>query len=236
MSVAAPLTRVEDADPAADWANDPRNDGPPDLLTGFRFPDGYVLGPEDEGKLISREEFCSLHVQEPWKAERVAGRLEFMPAPGRSHRHAARSFRHHLMLYYAARQDIVADAEGERWAFVGDGTERQGDFGVVLRNSPLAQASDDVTDPARAPDIYFEFVSPGARARRRDYTEKRVDYHRIGVREYVIVDMRDRRVTVLRWEADGYAEAAVLGPDDAYASPLLPGLSIPLAEALGDDG
>ncbi|NNJ24757.1 Uma2 family endonuclease [Alienimonas chondri] len=232
MSVASP----ESPATPADWSADPRNDGPPDLLTGFRFPAGHVLGPEDEGKLISREEFCSLHVLEPWKAERVAGRLEFMPPPGRSHRVASGVFRHALMRYFVARNDLVEDFESERWALVGDDGERQGDAAVMLRDSPLAGASDDFTDPARAPDVYFEVVSPGSRARQRDYADKRADYHRIGVREYVIVDPIRRRVTVLRHEPAGYVEAATLGPEDSYSSPLLPGLSIPLAEALGGDG
>ena len=239
MSVAAPEAPAADRRSSATarhWRDDPRNAAPPDLLTGFRFPEGHVLRPEDEGKEISREEFCTLHVREPWQAERVAGRLEFMPAPGRPHRLAARVFRHALMRYFVERQDLLEDVESERWAFVGDGTGRQGDMAVVLRGSPLAVASDDCTDPARAPDIYLEFVSPDRRARRRDYAEKRADYHRIGVREYVVVDPRDRRVTVLRWEPGGCAEAAVLGPGDAYTSPLLPGLSVPLSEAIGDAG
>ena len=84
------------------------------------------------------------------------------------------------------------------------------------------------------PDIIFEYVSPGEDAHDRDYTIKRAEYHRAGVREYVVVDPGERRVTILKWETDGYIEAAVLGPTGTYTSALLPGLSIPLAEAIGD--
>ena len=47
------------------------------------------------------------------------------------------------------------------------------------------------------------------------------------VKEYVIVDRFAHRVTVLTLEEGTYSER-VLGPDDVYASPRLPGLEIPL--------
>ena len=237
MSVAAPLTRVEDADPAADWANDPRNDGPPDLLTGFRFPEGYRVEPADAGRAVSREEFLELREDASWKLERAGGRLIVMPRSGRPHRRAAKAFRLSLSRYWVTQLDRVADFQPERWVLLGDHTDRFPDAAVLLKQSPLAGDSpDEDLDPDRTPDVLFEFVSPGRESHDRDYVDKRADYHLLGVREYVIVDPARRRVTVLRWEADGYAEAATLGPADAYASPLLPGLSIPLAEALGDAG
>jgi Uma2 family endonuclease len=77
----------------------------------------------------------------------------------------------------------------------------------------------------------FEIVSPGRESHDRDYVEKRADYYRIGVREYVIIDRFVRRVTVLTHSPGGYEER-VLTPPDTYTSPLLPGLVIPLAEVL----
>lgn len=73
----------------------------------------------------------------------------------------------------------------------------------------------------------FEIVSPNPADRRRDYEEKRADYQRIGVREYVIVDRFEHRLVVLVLEDGAYREST-LGPNDTYASPLLPGLEIPL--------
>ena len=54
------------------------------------------------------------------------------------------------------------------------------------------------------------------------------EYERLGVREYVIVDRFDHRLTVLTLK-DGHYSEAWLGSKDVYTSPLLPGLSIPLA-------
>ena len=239
MSVAAPEAPAADRRDAAapwDWRDDPRNAAPPDLLTGFRFPEDHVLEPADAGKPISREEFWTLEFHRSWKFERAGGRLVVMPPPGRPHRRAAFAFRFALNEYWMANKARVADVEGERWAHTDEGGDRQGDSAVVLRDSPLRGTAEFFTDPDRTPDLLFEFVSPGREARDRDYVEKRAEYHAIGVREYVIVDPRDRRVTVLRWEPEGYTEAAVLGPGDAYTSPLLPGLSVPLAGAIGDAG
>ena len=214
------MSAVLDAPPAADA---------PTLPTGFRFPPGYAVGPEDDGAAISREEYEAVSVLAGWRAERSGGKLDVMPLAGRRHRRASKAFRHYLMLFYGERQDLLEDFEQERWVSIGDDTDRLPDAAVLLKNSPFA--GDDL-DTARVPDVLFEFVSSGREARERDNDTKRADYHRLGTPEYVIVDPQERRVTVLRWESDGYAEVAVLGLDDSYTSPLLPGLSIPLAEAL----
>ena len=51
------------------------------------------------------------------------------------------------------------------------------------------------------------------------------------VKEYVIIDRFERRVTVLRRGRGRFAESE-LGPRDAYTTSLLPGLKIPLKEIL----
>ena len=232
MSVAAPEAPADLAAGPVDWDLDPRNDGPPDLLTGFRFPPGYLVSPEDHGKLVSREEFWELRDAAGWKIERAGGKIVVMPKTGRPHRRCAYAYRFHLSRYWVAHPNLVRDFEAERWVLSGDDTDRFPDAAILLKDSPLAG---DHLDPDRVPDVLFEFVSPGRDAHDRDYHEKRTEYHSLGVREYVIVDPGEARVTVLRWEPAGYAEAAVLGPGDTYTSPLLPGLEIPLAEALTGD-
>ena len=85
--------------------------------------------------------------------------------------------------------------------------------------------------PRQVPDLIFEFVSPSKTDKRRDYVEKRADYEKIGVPEYVIVDRFDRKVTVLTLGETGYQEQ-VLTLADVYRSPLLPGFEVRLAEVL----
>ena len=83
--------------------------------------------------------------------------------------------------------------------------------------------------PTGVPELMFEVVSPDKVSRERDYVRKRAEYHRFGVREYVIIDRFQRIVTVLSYAPNGYEER-ILTVDDTYESPLLPGFSIHLSE------
>jgi Uma2 family endonuclease len=85
--------------------------------------------------------------------------------------------------------------------------------------------------PDRIPELIFEIVSPGRINRRRDY-EKREEYERLGVLEYVIVDRFDHEVTVLRL-VEGKYEEQLLKSSETYRTPLLPGLEIPLHPIIG---
>jgi Uma2 family endonuclease len=81
-----------------------------------------------------------------------------------------------------------------------------------------------------APDLVAEVVSPGDA-----YSEvqaKVEEYLAAGVREVWVVDPRRRRVEV---HAAGRA-ARTLGPADALATDLLPGLVIPVGEVVGERG
>ena len=76
------------------------------------------------------------------------------------------------------------------------------------------------------PDIAVEILSTD---RRRDLVYKRQIYAEAGVREYWLIDPRDDTVTQLELREGEYVERAALGADDTLTTPLLPGLSIPLA-------
>ena len=77
------------------------------------------------------------------------------------------------------------------------------------------------------PDIVIEILSTD---HNRDLVRKRQIYAEAGVREYWPIDPRNDTVTQLELRDSEYFERAVLGPGDALTTPLLPGLSIPLAE------
>ena len=85
--------------------------------------------------------------------------------------------------------------------------------------------------PNRVPDLVFEIVSQGRKNRIRDYEEKRDEYERVGVKEYVIVDRFEHRLSVLRLTGGAFVES-ILEPDDTYSTPLLPGLEISLTGIL----
>jgi Uma2 family endonuclease len=93
----------------------------------------------------------------------------------------------------------------------------------------LAGKSSRLRVPQRVPDVIFEFVSQDRSDQERDYIDKRAEYHAIRVKEYVIVDRFKQQVLVLTWKRGDYAER-VLTREDVYTSPLLPGLTVSLAE------
>ena len=78
------------------------------------------------------------------------------------------------------------------------------------------------------PAIAVEFVSTSKRDRRRDYEEKRREYLGLGIREYWIIDRFRRIMTVLR----AGRKDKVIRETQRYATRLLPGFKLPLAELL----
>lgn len=182
-----------------------------------------LLTPSDAGIELSREEFLEAELNSQWRYERAEGRLVVMPPPEFGHHVAAMTFRDHLGVYRLAHLDRVEFVFQEGHTVVDDGTDRVPDIAVYLKSDRELPEF-----PFRAPDVVFEIVSPGWAAMKRDYEEKRDEYERLGVREYVIVDRFDHRLTVFSLVNGQYSESW-LGPKDSYTSPLLPGLSIPLA-------
>jgi Uma2 family endonuclease len=78
------------------------------------------------------------------------------------------------------------------------------------------------------PDLAVEVLSPGTR--RRDETLKRRLYERMKVPEYWIVDPDRQVVKILRLEGRKHRlEELTLAKQDVLMTPLLPGLSLPLA-------
>jgi Uma2 family endonuclease len=111
-------------------------------------------------------------------------------------------------------------------------TDRNPDLAVVLREIPTR----DVRG-RRLSVLGVEVVSPGTRARERDYVDKRVDYLAVGLLEYWIVDPDERQVTVLvRREADGVAswEERTYRDADVIVSELLVGFAGTVAELWAD--
>jgi Uma2 family endonuclease len=81
------------------------------------------------------------------------------------------------------------------------------------------------------PTIVVEFVSKGKRSQRRDYEEKRREYHAAGVVEYWIIDRFQRTLTVYR-NAPPSAAEQVVREDEVYRTTLLPGFELPLKRLL----
>lgn len=187
-----------------------------------------TIRPTDAGTVLTREEFAESEFTEGYRYERHAGRLIAMPPPGHDHHLTTGSVRDYLGAYRLAHPEIVEFVIQDSWTTIDDDTDRIPDIAVYLRSTkPSLQL------PERVPEVVYEIVSPGWENRRRDYGEKRSEYERLGVREYVIVDRHDQRVTVLQLVEGKYQEQ-LLKPADIYRSPLLPGLEIVLQPIIGN--
>ena len=181
------------------------------------------LGPLDAGRIITSDEFASASFEEPYQYERVEGRLEIMSPEGKDHVRTSTPWLNKLVPYAVAHPDRVQAVVPSPWVKIDGKTERIGDIGIYLGG-----LLDDLNLPDQTPDLIFEFVSPSKKDRRRDYVQKRADYQRVGIREYVIIDRFDRKVTVLTLREGRYAER-VIPADGRYESPLLPGFALDLA-------
>ncbi len=84
-----------------------------------------------------------------------------------------------------------------------------------------------------APDLVVEILSPSTE--RHDRGRKQETYGQLGVREYWIVDPQAETVEVLSSAGSGLTHTATYGFEDALVSPLLPGLSIDLAQVFAED-
>jgi Uma2 family endonuclease len=183
-----------------------------------------TLGPADAGRPVSAEEFAEAEYEEPWKYEREDGRLVVMAPDGGDHVETSSPWLERLIVYKVGHPEIVDLIVPNAWVRVDDGTDRIGDIGVYL-----AGERSGLKIPDRVPEMMFEIVSPGRESRERDYVEKRADYHKLEILEYVIVDRFKQTITGLTRAENEYQER-VLTAADAYMTPLLPGLAIPLAE------
>jgi Uma2 family endonuclease len=67
-------------------------------------------------------------------------------------------------------------------------------------------------------------------SRKRDYEQKPEEYLRFGVREYWIVDIQRREMTVLRRSRDKWVKR-IVQPGKLYRTKLLPGFGFDLAAA-----
>lgn len=79
-----------------------------------------------------------------------------------------------------------------------------------------------------APDLVVEVLSPGPVNERRDREAKLKLYSQRGVREYWIVDWRQRKLEVYRRQEAALQLIATLYEWDTLSSPLLAGFSCPL--------
>lgn len=106
------------------------------------------------------------------------------------------------------------------------GKFREPDLLLVLdKDDPRAQESFWM-----GADLVAEIVSPDDPARGTE--QKRVEYARLNIREYWIVNPLDETVTVLALDAATYREHGVFHRGESALSALAPGFSVSVSELL----
>jgi Uma2 family endonuclease len=177
------------------------------------------------GMRMSLDEFLSMGKTDG-KWELDDGELYIMPSGTRDHQFLIRQFSRRLDDYLDGFDKPPAEFYHEMTTILSRELQRapEPDIVIVLGRGPGATVGRWVEG---APDIVAEVLSTD---RSRDLVRKRRIYAEAGVLEYWPIDPRNDTVTQLELQDGEYGERAVLGAGDTLTTPLLPGLSIPLAD------
>ena len=186
-----------------------------------------ILGPELNGTLMTPEEFDAVQdYDENYVYELIHGVLVVNPIPQEAEV-GPNDYLGHLLLGYWERnlQKSALDATlPERYIRTKD-SRRRADR---LIWTGLGRVPDWKKD---LPSIAIEFVSRARRDRLRDNEEKQREYMELGIGEYWIIDRFRRIMTVFRNRPRG-PQIRIVGEQETYSTPLLPGFELPLARLL----
>ncbi len=179
----------------------------------------------------SEEDFLKFHTNR--MAELVDGRLEILPMP---------TWLHQMILDFLLdriKQHLRETQSGGKVLMAPLPTRL---FARTIREPDLLYVQADhfpknVRGYPDKIDLAVEIVSSGTEARQRDYVDKRADYAKAGVSEYLIVDPEELLVTVLTLAGTAYKVAQECRPGDVARSLLLPGWEVSVNQiwALADE-
>jgi len=185
------------------------------------------LTPELAGILLSPEEFDAIEdCDDLYNYELVHGVLVVAPPPDIGEREPNEELGHLLRSYKEQHlQGAALDLTISEHSIRTPDSRRRADrvIWAGLGHIPNTRREQ--------PTIAIEFVSASKRDFQRDYLTKRDEYLRTGVQEYWIIDRFRRRMTVIRGGAEPIMEL-VIGEQETYSTPLLPGFVLSLAQLL----
>ncbi len=176
---------------------------------------------------FSYADYRSLVATSEKRYELLDGDIVMVPSPTVTHQQVLRNLGFLLLTHVRARKlgkvfyaplDVV----------LGKGADRevaQPDL-VFIRAERSAIIGRNAIEGA--PDLVVEILSPATRVRDRGY--KKSLYARFGVAEYWIVDPKAETIEVHALGSAGYESAGRYRKGDRFASPLFPGLMLPVDE------
>ena len=177
------------------------------------------------GTRMSLDEFLALGETEE-RMELVDGILYIMPTATADHQFILTQLLWHFVSYLDSFADSPAQLYPDITTILSVELLRTVEPDVVV----ILAGRDDIRSAGHiegVPDIVIEILSTD---RNRDLVRKRQIYAESGVREYWIIDPVNDTVLPLQLSGSEYTERASLTAADTLTTPLLPGLSIPLAD------
>ncbi len=172
----------------------------------------------------SKDDYFRLTARLRRLVEFSAGVIELLPPPTEQHQLILGALYRHFYTWLCPRNGLVLPA-GLPVRTTPE-TYREPDL-VLLLSEEDPRRGNDYWDGA---DLVAEVVSPDDPA--RDLVRKRREYAQAGIAEYWIVNPRQQTITVLRLQGEQYVEHGVFARGDEATSALLPGLSLPVGDAL----
>jgi Uma2 family endonuclease len=171
---------------------------------------------------MTLDAFIKADFQEGWLYELARGVVEVTEVPDPWHGEVIDRVAEVFILYrrrHSGRITYRAGGGECRMRLPGMASDRHPDQAIYLDPKPFG--SDVWT--RWVPHIVVEVVSP--RGRKRDFIAKRGEYLRAGVREYWILDPKNRRMHALVRRGDDWEETIVTA-SGVYRTALLPGLTV----------
>jgi len=187
-----------------------------------------IIGPADEGRRMSLDEFLHAEGQGGRLYELSRGIVTAVDPPGLQSLRTINAIRKQLHQYeqkHAAPIYGVASA-GECRLLVKDlESDRHPDLSVYKTPPPDSEDAGEIWS-RWIPEIVIEIVSPSSQ--HRDFQQKPEEYLRFGVQEYWIVDVEGESMTVLRRSGGRWAERTLKAPE-THRTRLLAGFEFSVA-------
>jgi Uma2 family endonuclease len=194
------------------------------------------IGPADHGRPMSLEEFREAEEEPGYLYELARGVLEVGEVPRDEHGQIVDNLHEAFSRYRLSHPRLIrriAHGSDLRVIIPELESDRHPDLALVFFGAPLNDRG------RQMPALVCEVVSPGARARKRDYDEKAEEYLTLGIREYWIIDPQLRRVIVLTAQegvdAPAWSQREFAG-GEIIASVVLPGFQGTVSQLWIDAG
>ena len=177
------------------------------------------------GTRMSLDEFLALGETDE-RMELVDGILYIMPTAIKDHQFLMFWVRYYFEVYLGGFHSPPAEAHHDITTILSEELQRAVEPDLVV----ILAGRDDIGGARWAegvPDIVVEILSTD---HNRDLVRKRQIYAEAGISEYWIFDPINDTVLPLELQGGEYTERPALTAADTLTTPLLPGLSIPLAD------